>query len=66
MRVPANWRAAPIWFRIAEDMTVSSQSGINYDAFLAGDPNAAPEPATWALAGGALLVGLGVRRAAMA
>ncbi len=44
--------------------TVSSQSGINYDALLAGDANsnAAPEPGTWALAGGALLiVGLGLR-----
>jgi hypothetical protein len=44
--------------------TVNSQSGINYDALLAGDPNGAPEPATWALAGGALLVGLGMRRRA--
>jgi hypothetical protein len=42
--------------------TVSSQSGIDYDAFLAGDPNGVPEPATWALAGGALLVGLRMRR----
>jgi hypothetical protein len=42
--------------------TVTSQSGISYDALLAGDPNGAPEPATWALAGGALLVGLGLRK----
>ena len=42
--------------------TVSSSSGVNYDALLAGDPGAAPEPATWALAGGALLIGMGMRR----
>ena len=42
--------------------TVSSQSGINYDALLAGDASSAPEPGTWALAGGALLIGLGIRR----
>jgi hypothetical protein len=37
-------------------------SGVNYDALLAGDPNAAPEPATWALAGAVLFIGLGMRR----
>jgi len=42
--------------------TVSSQSGIDYDALLAGDPNGAPEPATWAMAGGVIIVALGIRR----
>jgi hypothetical protein len=43
--------------------TVNSQSGIDYNGLLAGDSSAAPEPSTWALAGGALLiVGLGPRR----
>ncbi len=41
--------------------TATSQSGIDYNALLAGDTSA-PEPGTWMLAGSALIVAIGLRR----
>ena len=38
--------------------TVNSQSGVNYNSLLAGDPSGAPEPGTWALTACALVAGL--------